>query len=180
MLDELGFPYRFTQWIMVCLTSITYTINVNGELGEPFQAKRGIRQGDPISPYLFIICMEYLNRYLMGLQLNSRFHYHPRCKKMHLTHVCFADDLLLFTIGDVSSVQQLVEVLNKFASASGLFANQQKSCVYFGGVDGATKQKILNMTWMIEGQLPFKYLGVPLSAQKLSVVQCQPLVNRIL
>lgn len=180
MLDELGFPYQFTKWIMICLTSVTYTINVNGELVEPFQARRGIRQGDPISPYLFVICMEYLNRCLMGLEQNRNFHYHPRCKKLHLTHVCFADDLLLFTRGDVSSIRQLMEVLDRFARVSGLIANQQKSNVYFGGVDSGTKQEILDATGMTEGQLPFKYLGVPLSTQKLSMLQCQPLINRIL
>lgn len=63
--------------------------------------------------------------------------------------MCFGDDLLLFTRGDVSSIQQLMGVLNKFVSASGLFANQQNNCVYFGGIDGATKQEILNVTGMI-------------------------------
>lgn len=104
MLDELGFPYRYSHRIMACLTTVSYTINVNGELIEPFEAKKDIRQGDPISPYLFVICMEYLNRYLMELQQNKEFHYYPRCKKIGLTHVCFADDLILFTRGDVSFV----------------------------------------------------------------------------
>lgn len=60
MMVELGFPYRYIQWIMVCLTTISYTVNVNGECTELFEAKKGIWQGDPISPYLFVLCMEYL------------------------------------------------------------------------------------------------------------------------
>lgn len=183
MLDELGFPYRFTNLIMICLTSVSYTISVNRELVEPFKARKDIRQGDPIFPYLFgifVICMEYLNRCLLGLQQNKRFHYHPRCKKIGLTHVCFADVFLLFTRDDVSSVQQLMIVLDKFVVAFGLFANQLKSCVCFGGVNDAIKHEFLSITSMIEGQLPFKYWDVPLSAQKLNVLQCQPLVQRIL
>lgn len=70
MMVELGFPYRYIQWVMVCLTTVSHIINVNGEVTEPFEAKKGIRHGDPISPYLFIICMEYLNRCLKELQHN--------------------------------------------------------------------------------------------------------------
>lgn len=143
MMVELRFPHRYIQWVMVCLTTVSYIININGSITEPFEAKKGIRQGDPISPYLFVICMEYLNRCLLGLQHNRLFHYHLRCKRIKLHHVCFADDLLLFTKGDTSSVQQVMLVLDQFAAASGLKANQLKSCIYFGGVTDKVKHKIL-------------------------------------
>lgn len=180
MLHELGFPYRYVEWIMTCLTTVEYVINVNGELTESFQAMKGLRQRDPISPYLFVICMEYLKWSLLGLHGNRNFHYHPRCKKFRLTHVCFTDDLLLFTRGDTSSVQQLMEVLDNFAKTSGLAANQLKSNIYFGGVTEAVKQEILSVSGTREGQLPFKYLGVPLSSQMTSVMQCQPLVRNMM
>lgn len=123
LLVELGFPHNFIWWIMVCLTIVTYTINVNGEITTPFAAKKGIRQGDHISPSLFVVCIEYLNRCLLGLQHNKLFHYHPSCKKFGITHVCFADDLLLFTRGDSNSVKQLMQVLDMFVAASGLNVN---------------------------------------------------------
>lgn len=179
MLAELGFPSRYIGWIMECLTNVTYVVNVNGELTAPFEAKKGIRQGDPISPYLFIICMEYLHRVLMGLHGVKQFKYHPRCKKLKLIHLCFADDLLLFAKGDAGSVQKLMEAIDKFSAASGLKANQLKSCIYFGGVPTEVKQEILRVTEMCERQLLFKYLGVPLSTQKLTSMQCQPLVQKI-
>lgn len=59
MLIALGFPYRYIPWIMVCLSTISYVVNVNGELTKPFEAKKGLRYGDPISPYLFVICMNF-------------------------------------------------------------------------------------------------------------------------
>lgn len=180
VLEELGFPYQFSHWIMSCLTSVTYVLTVNGEVLEPFVARKGIRQGDPISPYLFVICMEYLSRSLGELKQNAGFRYHPRCKKLGITHACFADDLLLFSRGDLASVQMMMQVLDHFGEVSGLKANQMKSCLYFGGVEDAEKRNILAATGMMEGSLPFRYLGVPLSAQKLSVRQCQPLVQKIL
>lgn len=164
---------------MICLISVSYIVNVNGETTEPIVAKKGLRQGDPISPYLFVICMEYLHRCLAGLHQNSEFHYHPRCKRMKLVHLCFADDLLLFTRGDGNSVQQAMNILDKFAATSGLKANQFKSYIYFGRVPYEVKQEILQLSGMLEGQLPFKYLGVPLSSQRLSVMQCQTLVQKI-
>lgn len=71
-------------------------------------------------------------------------------------------------------------ILDTFAAASGLKANQLKSCIYFGGVAEGVKQEILRVFGMIEGHLPFKYLGVSLSSQKLTVMQCQLLVQEIL
>lgn len=94
--------------------------------------------------------MEYLNRCLVELKQNRLFHYHPRCKKFGLAHVCFADDLLLFTRGNTSSVQHLILVFDKIATASGFKANQLKSCIYFGGVSAGIKQEILDISRMKE------------------------------
>lgn len=102
MMEEMNFPQRFVGWVMKCLTSVIYRVRVNGEITSPFQARKGIRQGDPISPYLFVLCMEYLDRCLRVLEREKEFHYHPRCRRLGLIHICFADDLLIFARGDVS------------------------------------------------------------------------------
>lgn len=64
--------------------------------------------------------------------------------------------------GDLMSVQLLYECFNKFSTASGLVANQNKSCMYFGGVPMATQQEIIQMTGFTTCELPFRYIGVPL------------------
>lgn len=156
----MGFPYRFVNWIMECVSTVSYTIKVNGELTEPFRTRRGLRQGDPVSPYLFLLCMEYLNRSLLELRENRLFHFHPKYKRFNLIHLCFVDDLLLFAKGDLLSVQQLMEVFGKISRVSGLKMNPQKSCIYFEGVREAVKEDILQATGMSQGQLPFMYLGV--------------------
>jgi hypothetical protein len=124
--------------------------------------------------------MEYLNRCLLLLKNISEYRYHPRCKKLDLTHVCFADDLLLFSRGDLGSVTQLFEAFEQFSIVSGLKANQAKSSIYFGGVAPSVQEAILAKFNLVKGELPFKYLGVPLSSKKLTVIQWQPLVKKII
>lgn len=107
------------------------------------------------------------------------FHCHPRCSKLAITHLCFADDLLLFTRCDISSVVALQQCFNQFSGASSLKANLGKCLIYFGGVSREDRDIILKELGLSEGELPFKYLGVPLSTKKLSLVQWQPLIERI-
>lgn len=81
---------------MECIQTINYSIIVNGEPTKPFNAAKVLRQGDPVSPFLFAITMEYLSTNLASLKLEKEFKYHPRYAKLRITHLSFADDLLLF------------------------------------------------------------------------------------
>lgn len=85
---------------MQCMTTVTYSINVNRELIVPFKVKR-IRQGDPMSSFLFVLIIKYLSRLLTLLNYVKGFKYHPRCANIKLMKLGFVDDLLLFYRGDV-------------------------------------------------------------------------------
>lgn len=100
MLHGLHFPVKFTNWIMSCLRTVSYLININGKPSRPFAAKRGLRQSDPMPHYLFVIVMEYLSRLLKKLTKNPAFKFHPKCVKTKITQLGFADDLLLLCKGD--------------------------------------------------------------------------------
>ncbi|KAH0698462.1 hypothetical protein KY284_012677 [Solanum tuberosum] len=133
-----------------------------------------------MSPFLFAIAMEYLSRNLRELKHVKEFKYHPQCAKLGVTHLCFADDLLLFSKGDVASVRAMQRCFQIFSNASGLQANLGKSTIYFGGVSQDTKDAILQQWGLTIGDLPFKYLGVPLSTKKLSTLQWYPLIEKII
>ncbi|XP_060190863.1 uncharacterized protein LOC132620187 [Lycium barbarum] len=167
------------ELVKECVHAVNYSILVHGEPAPPFDAKKGLRQGDPKSPYLFAIAMEYLSRLLGGLRSNKGFKYHPKCSKLGVTYMCFADDLLLFARGDLSYIKALYQCFMVFSGTFGLQENMSKSCVYFGGVASVDRQNKLQQLGFSEGELPFKYLGIPLTTGKLSLVQWIPLIEKI-
>ncbi|XP_074293269.1 uncharacterized protein LOC141620246 [Silene latifolia] len=149
MLTALKFPDMFNKWIMGCISGSWFSIKVNGGAHGFFKGQSGMRQGDPLSPYLFVLSMEILSRYLRKLDTKPMVSLHPKCAKLKLTHLVFDDDLMLFTREDVPSVNGATEV-------------------YFGGVSGSVKAQILQCTGFTEGKFPFRYLGVPLNSAKNS------------
>ena len=154
----LGFPEMFVQWIMKCVTTVNYSIIVNEQTSQSFDAAKGLRQGDPMSPFLFAIAMEYLSRILKGLTKDKQFKYHPRCSKLDITRLCFADDLLMLARGDLESVKAIQLCFSQFSQASGLQANLSKSSIYCGGVQQEVKNQIVQQLGYNMEELPFKYL----------------------
>lgn len=115
--------------------------------------------------------MEYLIISLNRLKGDKAFKYHPKCAKLGITHLSIADDLLLFARGDLQSVIALYRYFNYFSQTSGLQANLGKSSVHSGGVSQAERTRILQHLGYRQGELPFKYLGIPLSTKKISLIQ---------
>ena len=103
---------------------------VNSTLVGYFERKRGFRQGNLLSPYLFVLSMEVLSSLLADCMVkNEGFGYHHRCSKIGLTHLCFTDDLLIFLEDSVHFVSAIQKVLSEFESLSGLKENlDKKTC----------------------------------------------------
>ncbi|XP_039004076.1 uncharacterized protein LOC120131037 [Hibiscus syriacus] len=123
--------------------------------------------------------MNVLSRLLDAAARIGIFKYHPRCKKISLTHLCFADDLMLFCYGSLDSVLGVVSVLNKFYEMSGLMLNVSKTEIYTCGVNNGVLEQIKRATGFRIGHLPVKYLGVPLVTRKLSRTDCSALIEKI-
>jgi hypothetical protein len=174
-----GAPQQFVHWIRVCLTSPRFSIALNGSLVGYFPGKKGLRQGDPISPYLFVLAMEVLSLLLNeAVSRFPRFGFHPRCQALGLTHLCFADDLLIFSAANFDSVKVILDVLKEFEVLSGLKANPLKSSFFCSSISADSKLELLNLLQMSEGKLPVRYLGVPLITSRLSAADCESLVAK--
>ncbi|XP_071714436.1 uncharacterized protein [Rutidosis leptorrhynchoides] len=175
-----GFHPMMVWWIMNCVTSTSFTINVNGDHVGYFKGKRGLRQGDPMSPYLFTLVMKVLTLMIRRrVEDDDEFKYHWRCEDVKLTHLCFADDLLMFCHGDKHSASILKNALFEFSGVSGLVASMEKSSSYFSNVRPSIKAKIAKVLPFSEGSLPVRYLGVPLLATRLYRKDCVVLIDKV-
>ncbi|GJT16593.1 RNA-directed DNA polymerase, eukaryota, reverse transcriptase zinc-binding domain protein [Tanacetum coccineum] len=130
--------------------------------------------GDPMSPYLFTIVMEVFNLMVQRqIRLDNRFKYHWGCSRIRLTHLCFADDLLMLCHGDHISACILRRALDEFSMTSGLYPNMFKSTVFYGNVPDTVKDEIQLAMPFREGVLSARYLGISLTAMTLSIVDCR-------
>lgn len=109
----------------------------------------------------------------------ASYSHHPRCRKLNITHLLFADDLLLFSKGDRQSVQCVHDIFTDFSNCSGLSTNVNKSCLYLAGTPSNVSEDIKRITGMKEGDFPFRYLGIPLHSRSLSPADCRSLVDQI-
>ncbi|KAL0284586.1 UNVERIFIED_CONTAM: hypothetical protein Sradi_7193300 [Sesamum radiatum] len=174
------FPHRFVTWMEQCVTTAAFSIALNGQLHGFFKGSKGIRQGDPSSPYLFVLVMELFHVLLqLRVQTEGDFRFHWKCAELGILNLCFADDVLIFCAGDVPSVRRVKVVLEEFAELSGLQVNSSKSTVIFSKAIQSERQELLDLLGFQEGCLPIKYLGVPLTASRLSVADCRPILDKV-
>ena len=124
--------------------------------------------------------MEAFSRSLSKTVLHPRFDFHQKCKEIKLSHLCFADDLFIFAKENVDSVQITMDELTKFEAFLEMQVNKQKSAVFLAGIEDNVKSTILDMTGFSLGSLPMKYLGVRLISSRLTHMDCQPLLDKIM
>ncbi|XP_074315653.1 uncharacterized protein LOC141651860 [Silene latifolia] len=115
----------------------------------------------------------------MVVQKHKKFHFHPLCNRIQLSHLCFADDLILFCKGDRGSVGLMMHAFEFFSKATGLVMNKSKSSLYYNGMEEQVIRDIEQATGMKRGTVPFTYLGVTVSPKRLSVLDCNCLVDHV-
>nr|XP_043615884.1 uncharacterized protein LOC122587785 [Erigeron canadensis] len=180
ILVAFGFPQQVIHWIMLCVTSVTYSLSINGSFHGYFKGKRGLRQGDPLSPYLFTLVMEILTLILhRNVTKSDSFYFHHLCQEHQVINLSFADDLFIFMRGNVDSARVVMDSLNEFKDASGLAPSLPKSTAYFCNVPNTMSLAILNIIPFEEGQLLVKYLGVPLVSSRLVLQDCKPFIEKV-
>ncbi|KAG7578747.1 Endonuclease/exonuclease/phosphatase superfamily [Arabidopsis thaliana x Arabidopsis arenosa] len=178
ILKALDLPPMFINWIWMCISTPSYSIAFNGELIGFFEGKKGIRQGDPMSSHLFVLVMDILAKSLDRGAVNGLFSLHPKCLAPMITHLSFADDVLIFCDGAESSIAGILNIL-EFRNGSGLGINRQKTALLLDGGDFERSRILAAGFGVTHGSLPVRYLGVPLTAQKMKKQDYQPLLDNI-
>nr|GEU43632.1 hypothetical protein [Tanacetum cinerariifolium] len=110
---------------------------------------------------------------------NIDFRFHYGCKELKITHLGFADDLMVFCYSDVKSIKIVKGTIGEFCKYSGLHPNMWKSTIFFGSISDQLRQEILRIIPFQMGKLPMKYLSVPLLAKCLGVADCQVLIEKV-
>lgn len=179
VLQALELPDTFIEWIKECVSTPSYSIVLNGELQGFFPGKKGLRQGDPISSLLFVITMDVLSKMLDRGAIEGRFGIHPECEAPLITHLSFADDVLIFFDGFAESLRGILDILEEFRWISGLRINRQKSELLLDGGSSSRCREMATEMGIAQGALPIRYLGVPLSPKKMTRSDFQPLLDKI-
>ncbi|CAL1383991.1 unnamed protein product [Linum trigynum] len=158
-----GLPMDFVKLLMACVTTARFQVMWNGGFTESFQPSRGLRQGCPLSPYLFTLCIERLNHCIKD-SINRKAWKPIFLSKdgPPLTHLFFADDLVLFAEANQKQGEEILACLNRFCEASGEQVNKDKSCVFFSkNTRGQLKKSISDTLGMQPTNNLGRYLGVP-------------------
>jgi hypothetical protein len=178
VLEAKGFGQKWRDWIACLLFTASTSIIVNGELTDPISHKRGLRQGDPLSPLLFVIATDILAELLamadrVGALKSNRFLQPKNRVSM------YADDIVIFTEADEDELVAVKSLLHCFGEASGLLTNYAKSAIipiHCGHIDISSLSAILQCTVK---SFPCTYLGLPLSDQRLRKGDMQPALDRL-
>ncbi|XP_031269169.1 uncharacterized protein LOC116127677 [Pistacia vera] len=109
--------YDSVRWnfILKTLKTLKFSIALNEELTGIFRGTKGLKEGDPISPYLFVIAMEILSRLMFKVATKEDFKYHWRCKNLNLTHHFFADNIMFFCYVDKNSIMNMKNAIDLFS-----------------------------------------------------------------
>lgn len=142
----------------------------NGEKTEAFQPARGLRQGDPLSPYLFVLCLERLCHQIdKSIAAKEWKPISLSRGGPKLSHICFADDLILFAEAFVAQIRVIRKILENFCVASGQKVSLEKSKIYFSDNVSRDLEKLISDESGIKPTRDLgKYLGMPVLQKRIN------------
>ncbi|GMJ01911.1 hypothetical protein HRI_003860300 [Hibiscus trionum] len=180
LMNKMGFGEQWYRWIRWCVCSAQIAILVNGSLSRYFAISRGLRQGCPLSPLLFNIVAEGLSAflrnaatkgYIRGLKVGS--------SEMEISHLQYADDLILFSEASEMPVKNMVRLLRGFELVSGLRLNLCKSKILGINIDEGVVNSWARWLHCQSESFPTMYLGLPLGQLKNSAVIWNPVLEKV-
>ena len=115
ILETLGFLSRFVDWIKECISTPKFSTALNGSLVGSFRSNRGLGQGDPISPLLFVLVLTVWAGLFQEESFRNGFELHSNCKRLDITHLCFTDDPIIFSSASTKAVSTIREAIRKFS-----------------------------------------------------------------
>ena len=172
-----GFPPKFSSWVHDLLATGKTAVMLNGIPGNWINCKNGLRQGDPISPYLFIIVADLLQQ-MIQQDCDLAHLSHPLFSHLPPTVLQYADDTLIIAKASNGADQQLKNILHDFAMATGLTINFTKTTFVPMHVSIAMGDSIASPLQCPTSSFPQIYLGLPLTPTRLPTNAFLPIIER--
>ena len=133
MMGALGFAPTWINWIMACVTSVKFAVRFNGQLLETFSPTRGLRQGDPLSAYLFLFVAKALSLLLKDAStMGALQEFHLNRQAPGISHLLFADDSMLFFKGSIDQAVAIKNILMEYEKGTGQLLSPDKCSMMFG------------------------------------------------
>ncbi|PNY01940.1 ribonuclease H [Trifolium pratense] len=168
VLNEMSLLYNMIRFIMECVTSVKTNVMWNGSRANYFKPRRGIRQGDPMSLYLFVLCMDKLS-HLVTEEVDKGLWIPMKAGRNGpiISHLMFADDLLLFGQATHNTMNSVMNTLTKFCQMSGQQVNHTKTSIFYSkNVSRPIRDDLNALSSFTEASSLGNYLGVPALGRK--------------
>ncbi|GJY14724.1 putative RNA-directed DNA polymerase, eukaryota, reverse transcriptase zinc-binding domain protein [Tanacetum coccineum] len=179
IMEQVGFSSKWRKWIHSFLNSTFDSVLINGSSTKEFKLEKGLRQGDPLSPFLFILAVEALNVTLIEATNNNFFNgIKVEKDKIQISHLQFADDALILGDWSLSNAKNLSRILTCFHLASGLKVNFNKSKLFEIGVSNEELNVVASSIGCLASQFPSSYFGLPIGAKMSRCRNWDPLIER--
>jgi hypothetical protein len=180
MMRRFGFPIKWIAWMKACVCGGSMSILVNGSPTEQIDIQRGLKQGDPLAPFLFLLVAEVFSGLMRNAERRNLFEgFDFKREGMVISHLQYADDTLCIGKATVANLWTLKALLKAFELASGLKVNYFKSCLIGINVPRDFLEMACNFLNCTEGSLPFNYLGLPIGANSRRLSTWEPLLEHV-
>jgi hypothetical protein len=180
MLYRFGFSDKWIEWIRVCVFAGNLSVLVNGSPTKEIHIQKGLKQGDPLAPFLFLIVAEGFSGVMRRVvELGSFKGIMVGRDPVLISHLQYADDTLCIGEASVENLWALKAILRGFELASELKVNFWRSCLMGVNVNNTFMESACTFLNCIRGGVPFKYLGLPVGANPRRMSTWDPVVDRI-